>query len=200
MTIYYLLIENVDLEEVRKGEKDKKEKTLKFISSPNCQMLNFLRVKVNVYKELNSAYISFLSFKSRINCYDHRVKWFTTKNKKKRIKMFKRSSKRITKTRQMTPHAMCRHMVWGKKATFEVLRHVADQRLTHRQREGQTGWGGIVERHRGTVRERITQNTPLPPNQSICLICHFLPCCDPISTEWSEHGHHKQHLSSTNFN
>ena len=55
MTIYYLLIENVNLEEVRKSEKDKKEKTLQFKAPQIVQMLNFLRVQVNVYRELNSA-------------------------------------------------------------------------------------------------------------------------------------------------
>lgn len=39
------------------------------------------------------------------------MKWFTIKNSTKSIKMFMRSSKRITKIRQTTPHAMCRHMV-----------------------------------------------------------------------------------------
>lgn len=88
--------------------------------------------------KLKSSYNLILSFKSRIKNYDHRVKWFTTKNKKKRIKMFKRSSNRMTKTRQMTPHAICRHMVRGK-ATFKVLCQTADQKNKENEREGQTG-------------------------------------------------------------
>lgn len=42
----------------------------------------------------------------------------------------------MTKTRQITPHAMCRHMVRGI-ATFKILRHVAGWRQTESEKVGQ---------------------------------------------------------------
>lgn len=50
MTIYYLLIENVNLEEVRKGEKDEKEK--KIIVQKLYKLLKVLQVQLNIiYKQ-----------------------------------------------------------------------------------------------------------------------------------------------------
>lgn len=75
----------------------------------------------------NEIHLQLHSLNSKRKIYGHRVKWFTTKNKKKRIKTIKRSSKRITKIRHITPHAMCRHIVGGK-ATFKALCRIADQK------------------------------------------------------------------------
>lgn len=105
-----------------------------------------------MFEKLKSTYSSILSFKSKSNHYDHRVKWFTTKNKKKRIKMFRRSSKRIKKTRQMTPHAMCRHMVRGK-AAFKSTALCSKQREKEKVRQDDEG-GGTAERHSDRVSER----------------------------------------------
>lgn len=133
-----------------------------------------------------------LRFENTSKHYDHRVKWFTTKNKKKRIKMFRRSSKRMTKTRQITPHAMCRHMVSGK--THLRSRHVADQRCGERKTRSDRMREEGHQRYRFRQRELVSP--PLLPNQSMRLICYFLSFCDPISTEWSVQVHQRQTLTT----
>lgn len=88
--------------------------------------------------------------------YVHRVKWFTRKNKTKIIRTLKRSSKRMTKTRQMTPQAICRHIV-GKRTNKDLL-HM--QKKTSSDRRGEL---------RGKERESKTTEPYRLPSQSICL-------------------------------
>lgn len=178
MTIYYLLIENVNLEE-EEGINGKKTQRRKKVIPDKIHKFSNAKFPGSIFQDTKHAYNHTLRFKRRSKHYDHRVKWFTTKNKKKRIKMFRRSSKRITKTRQITPHAMCRHMVNGK-TTFKVTTCGRSEI----QRRGQTGQEGHQRyRFKQSERERITQSPPLLPNQSLRLICHFLSFFDPISTE-----------------
>lgn len=149
--------------------------------------------------------------KSKEKHYDQRVKWFTTKNNKKRSKIFRRSSKKMKKIRQMTPHAMCRHMVGGRVAFREMrqIRQTNKEWKERRSRRTMRAEGWWRERHRDEGRERervrITHNPALPP-RSIDMFDLALPdCCDPILSEWagSAHcdcSHVRAHTSDFTFN
>lgn len=130
----------------------------------NVSIHNLLVVNVNLQK--TELFLTLIRYKNQVmpetlfrvlnkkkpkpKHYDHRVKWFTTKNRKKRMRMFKRSSKRMKKTRQITPHAMCRHMVEATRATSKwCIVRKREVRLCGRGRRDYRS------------RERITQNASL---------------------------------------
>lgn len=130
--------------------------------------------RISLVQDTKSTYNSIFSFESKSNHYDHRVTLFTTKNKKKIIRTFKRFSKSMTKTRQIMPQAMCRHMVGGIThltcCVTQQNRDAEKNEITQNDERGKL-----------TDSTRTTQS-PHPTAQSINVfdVCHFLSFCDLI--------------------
>lgn len=111
--------------------------------------------------------------------YAHRVKCFTRKNKTKIIKTFNRSSKRMRKTRQMTPQAMWRHMT-GEKRGEELLHAASD---TQRKTSSDRMRGRQSDKQGKRVRETTQKAMSIAQSINMLDVCHFLLFCDPILTE-----------------
>lgn len=142
---------------------------------------DLLVVNVNLKKAMKDIFVMLIGIKKelkislepQISVYattkkkntDHRVKWITTKNRKKRIRMFKmleRSLKKTKKSRQITPHAMCRHMARATQGHIKVTR-----RAETKGSDGLDEGGVITEAERERESPRVPPSLPLSTAKSI---------------------------------